>query len=58
MMVIERRAKEIRYIHFFLCESHNLVFKVLGVAAHPRERMLLSSDSLGSLHAWQYNPGT
>jgi len=30
--------------------------QVLGVAAHPRERLLLSSDSLGALHAWQYNP--
>ena len=53
-----KKSKGNQVIHFFLFESHNLVFKVLGVAAHPRERMLLSSDSLGSLHAWQYNPGT
>ena len=39
-------------------ERHNLDFQVLGVAAHPRERLLLSSDDLGALHAWQYNPTT
>jgi len=32
--------------------------QVLGVAAHPRERLILSSDGLGALHAWQYNPTT
>ena len=35
-----------------------LDFQVLGVAAHPRERLILSSDGLGALHAWQYNPTT
>ena len=35
-----------------------LGFQVLGVAAHPRERLILSSDGLGALHAWQYNPTT
>jgi len=32
--------------------------QVLGVAAHPKERLLLSSDGQGALHAWQYNPTT
>ena len=47
-------------IQFLWWESIDicLVFQVLGVAAHPRERLLLSSDSLGALHAWQYNPIT
>jgi len=32
--------------------------QVLGLAAHPRERLLLSSDGLGAMHAWQFNPTT